>query len=74
MSEEELDTGIAAVASSKPVVGDQEKVTPSPTYVPVKVAGTPVHVEASPYEEVSTLTSTVAEELVCGHEPDALIV
>ena len=45
---DELEEGIAAVGSSKSVVGDQENVTPSPTYVPVRSASTPVHVEASP--------------------------
>ena len=42
------DVGIAAFASLNPVVGNHEKATPLPVYVPVKVASTPVHVEASP--------------------------
>ena len=41
------DVGVAIVASLKEVVGDHEKVTPFPVYVPFKVPSTPVQVEAS---------------------------
>jgi hypothetical protein len=65
------EVGAAIDASSKSVVGDQEKVTPLPVEVPFNETGTPEHVVASGYEDVNSLILATTATLVSGQPLDA---
>jgi hypothetical protein len=65
------EVGAAIDASSKSVVGDQEKVTPLPVEVPLNATGTPEHVVASGYEDVNSLILATTATLASGQPLDA---